>query len=333
MPAPVDQTEMEAQAIAAVSAAPAAAPQWDRGGFPAFLRRRPRFLLGYCLVLAVTAIGLLSPWLAPHSPVDADSAAYLLSPNLAHPMGTDAAGLDVLSRVMAAPRVDLTIALVSTCLAAGVGSVLGAFIGLWEGAGRLKSAGAGFGLRVSDVVQAFPVFALALVLVAVLGQGVHSIVLAIGSVNIPVYLRITRSQTLGLRNVPFVEAARIGGAGDVYVLKRHIAPNAAPIVLAQMAVGVGTAIMLTAGLSFIGAGVRAPTPEWGAMIASGFQNVVTGQWWPALFPGVALALTALGFSLVGASLEAWSNPRERTKPSRREWLAFLAGSRAARAQK
>jgi peptide/nickel transport system permease protein len=324
MPAPGEETEMDASALAAEAAAPATAPVGTRWAFAAFLRRRTRFLVGYALVVGVAVIGLLSPWLAPYSPVDADSAAYLLAPSLSRPMGTDAAGLDVLSRVMAAPRVDLTIALVSTGLAALVGVVLGAYIGLWEGGGRLKHGAAGFGLRVSDVVQAFPVFALALVLVAVLGQGVRSIVLAIGVVNIPVYLRIMRGQTLALRTLSFVEAARIAGAGDTYVLLRHIAPNAMPVILAQMAVGVGTAVMLTAGLSFIGAGVRAPTPEWGGMIASGFQNVVTGQWWPALFPGLALAVTVLGFSLVGASLEAWSNPRERSKPSRREWLAFLA---------
>jgi len=321
---------MAVSAIAADSAASPAAPSRERWTFLVFLWRRPRFLVGYALVSGVVAIGLLSPWLAPHSPTDAESAAYLLAPSLARPMGTDVAGLDVLSRVIAAPRVDVTIALVSTCLAALIGSGLGAFIGLWEGRDGLRSAAAGFGLRVSDVVQAFPVFALALVLVAVLGQGMRSIVLAIGVVNIPVYLRIMRGQTLALRTLAYVEAARIAGAGDAYVLARHIAPNAMPVILAQMAVGVGTAIMLTAGLSFIGAGVRAPTPEWGAMIASGFQSVVTGQWWPALFPGLALAVTVLGFGLVGASLEAWSNPRERTKPSRREWLAFLARVKAAR---
>jgi peptide/nickel transport system permease protein len=321
MPAQAEETEVDAAALAADSAP--AAPRGERWTFLAFLRRRPRFLLGYGLVLGVATIGLLSPWLAPYSPIDADSSAYLVPPSLSRPMGTDAAGLDVLSRVMTAPRVDLTIAVISTGLAALVGAVLGAYIGLWEGGRRLKQGAAAFGLRVSDVVQAFPVFALALVLVAVLGQGVRSIVLAVGIVNIPVYLRIMRGQTLALRTLSFVEAARIAGAGDTYVLVRHIGPNAMPVILAQMAVGVGTAVMLTAGLSFIGAGVRAPTPEWGAMIASGFQNVVTGQWWPALFPGLALAVTVLGFSLVGASLEAWSNPRERTKPSRRAWLAFL----------
>jgi len=162
------------------------------------------------------------------------------------------------------------------------------------------------------------------VLVAVLGQGVRSIVLAIGIVNIPVYLRLMRTQALTIRIQPFVEAAAIAGADDLYLLLRHIVPNALPSILAQMAVSIGAAVVLTAGLSFIGAGVRAPAPEWGSMIAMGFQNVVTGQWWPSLFPGMALALTVLGFGLVGQSIEAYFNPRERTRPSRRAWRLFLA---------
>ena len=325
MPAP---GETAGPTAAATVAPPAGAGR----AFVAFLGQHPRFLAGYVLVGTVTAIGLLAPWLAPHSPVDADMGAYLLPPSLAHPMGTDTAGLDVLSRVMAAPRTDLAIALLSTGLAALAGTFLGGCIGLWEGSGRLRGAAASLGLRGSDIVQAFPVFALALVLVAVLGQGVRSIVLAIGIVNVPVYLRLMRGQALVLRTLPFVEAARIAGGGDAYVLARHILPNALPAILAQMAVGVSTAVMLTAGLSFIGAGVRAPTPEWGSMIASGFQNLVTGQWWPSLFPGLALALTTLGFGLISASLDAWSNPRERSRPTGAAWRAFLAAKSLATRQ-
>ncbi|WP_246697706.1 ABC transporter permease [Rhizobium sp. G21] len=179
-------------------------------------------------------------------------------------------------------------------------------------------------LRVTDVLQAFPVFALALVLVAVLGQGVSSIVIAIGVVNIPIYLRLMRGEVLNIRNKSYVEAAHIAGAGDFYLLSRHIAPNAAAPMLAQMTINTGVAVLLAAGLSFLGAGVRAPTPEWGSMIAMGFQNIVTGQWWPSIFPGLALALTVFGLGRIGASIQAWSNPRERLRPSRRRWKAFLA---------
>jgi peptide/nickel transport system permease protein len=291
--------------------------------FGRFVGGRPSFVAGYLIVAGVLLVGLLAPWLAPHSPVSSDAASYLLPPSLSHPMGTDTAGLDVFSRVIHAPRVDLMIALLSTGLAALVGGWLGAMVGLWEGRRGPRGVLAAGVIRGADVVQAFPVFALALVLVAVLGQGVLSIVLATGIVNIPVFLRVMRTQVLALRGQPFVESAIVSGASDAYLLREHLIPNAMAPLLAQMAVNIGAAVLLTAGLSFLGAGVRAPTPEWGSMIAMGFANVVTGQWWPSLFPGAALALTLLGFGLVGQSIEAYADPRERTRPTHRAWRAFV----------
>lgn len=297
------------------------------GEFLAFLAERPSFLAGYAIVLAMAVIGLLAPLLPLHSPVDSDPSAYLSAPTWSHPMGTDSSGLDVFSRVLHAPRVDLMIALVSTAWAALVGGGLGAYVGLWDGRGRARGAISTLILRLADIVQSFPVFALALVLVAVLGQGITSIVIAIGVVNIPLYLRLMRTEVITLRQQSYVEAARIAGASDFYLLTRHVVPNAAAPLLAQMSINTGVAVMLAASLSFIGAGVRAPTPEWGSMIAMGFQNVVTGQWWPSIFPGLALALTVFGLGRIGASIMAWSNPRERSRASRRAWKAFSEGSR------
>jgi peptide/nickel transport system permease protein len=292
--------------------------------FLAFLRNRPSFLAGYAIVIGTAFIGLVAPLLPLHSPVDADATTYLLAPAFSHPMGTDTAGLDIFSRVLHAPRVDLAIALGSTAWATLVGGTAGALVGLWQGRGGLKGATAVLALRTADVIQAFPVFALALVLVAVLGQGVASIVLAIGIVNIPIYLRLMRGETLTIRGQGFVEAARIAGAGDVYLLTRHVIPNAAAPLMAQMSINMGVAVLLAAGLSFLGAGVRAPTPEWGSMIAMGFQNIATGQWWPSIFPGLALALTVFGLGRIGASIQAWSSPRDRMLPSRRAWKTFVA---------
>ena len=295
--------------------------------FFAFLKDRPSFLAGYVIVLGMALLGLVAPLLPLVSPVDSDASAYLLPPGWGHPMGTDSAGLDIFSRVLHAPRVDLAIALVSTLWAAAVGGALGAYVGLWEGSGGVKGPMAMLLLRIADIVQAFPVFALALVLVAVLGQGVTSIVIAIGVVNVPIYLRLMRGEALTIRGQGYVEAARIAGAGDTYLLTRHVIPNAAAPLLAQMSINTGVAVLLAASLSFIGAGVRAPTPEWGSMIAMGFQSVVTGQWWPSIFPGLALALTVFGLGRIGASILAWSNPRERSRPSRRAWKAFAGGTR------
>jgi peptide/nickel transport system permease protein len=293
--------------------------------FFAFLRDRPSYLAGYIIVIGMALIGLFAPLLPMLSPIDADSSAYLLPPSWAHPMGTDSAGLDVFSRVLHAPRVDLMIALVSTLWAALCGGALGAYVGLWEGTGGIKGPVATLLLRIADIVQAFPVFALALVLVSVMGQGVTSIIIAIGVVNVPIYLRLMRGEALTIRNQGYVEAARIAGASDTYLLTRHVIPNAAAPLLAQMSINTGVAVLLAASLSFIGAGVRAPTPEWGSMIAMGFQNVVTGQWWPSIFPGIALALTVFGLGRIGASILSWSNPRDRSRPSRRAWKAFTGG--------
>lgn len=279
--------------------------------FMAFLRRYPLFATGYAIVVGVVAIAIFAPWIAPHSPINADASAFLKPPSWKHPFGTDQAGLDILSRVLFAPRVDLTIALAGTLVSAALGTALGAIVGYYEGRGGWLGVGSALLLRGSDVLQAFPVFAFALALVAVFGQSVESIIFAIVFVSTPIYLRLVRSQALALRGRNFVEAAVVSGASDLSILARHIVPNALGPILAQISVTIGMAIVLTAGLSFIGAGVRAPTPEWGSMIASGYQNILTGQWWPSLFPGLALSITVFGFTLVGASIEVLSDPQKR----------------------
>ncbi|WP_307236262.1 ABC transporter permease [Pararhizobium capsulatum] len=325
VPEPAVYRQVEPNVEARGGPIPAAGPTLGTTReFLNFLGSRKSFAAGYIIVILTALNGLIAPLMPLHSPVDADATVYLLAPSWTHPMGTDAAGLDIFSRVLHAPRIDLFIALVSTLWAAAVGGSLGAVTGLWHRKRRIKGMAALLILRITDVLQAFPVFALALVLVAVLGQGVSSIVVAIGVVNIPIYLRLMRGEVLNIRNKGYVEAAHIAGAGDFYLLSRHIAPNAVAPLLAQMTINTGVAVLLAAGLSFLGAGVRAPTPEWGSMIAMGFQNIVTGQWWPSIFPGLALALTVFGLGRIGASIQAWSNPRERLRPSRRRWKAFLA---------
>jgi peptide/nickel transport system permease protein len=285
-----------------------------RGGIGYFLtalRRHPQFALGYAIVLGVVLIGLLAPWFAPYSPVTADPSQYLLPPGWAHPMGTDASGMDILSRVMFAPRIDLTIAVLGTLVSAAIGTFLGALVGYYQSARGLRALACDAIVRASDVLQAFPVFVFAIALVAIFGQSIQSIIAAIAFVNIPIYLRLMRSQVMTVRGMRYVEAAIVCGVGDLTIIRRHAIPNAMAPVLAQLSVNIGFAIILTAALSFVGAGVRAPTPEWGSMIAMGFQNVTTGQWWPSVFPGLALAITVFGFALVGASVEFLADPERR----------------------
>jgi peptide/nickel transport system permease protein len=304
--------------VTTVTAAPGAAitpPGQQRGGrlrfFLAVLRARPLFALGYAIVALVVITGALAPFIAPYGPMVADPNVYLLPPGPGHPLGTDGTGMDIFSRVISAPRIDLTIAVLGTFMSAVVGSSIGALAGYYEGQRAWRTVLSTFVMRAADVLQAFPVFVFAIALVAVFGQSVRSIVLAITFVNAPIYLRLMRSQVLSIRRMRYVEAAYIAGASDFGILTRHVIPNAIAPVLAQLSVNIGWSVLLTAGLSFVGAGVVAPTPEWGSMIAMGFQNVVTGQWWPSVFPGIALGITVFGFALVGSSIEVLADPARR----------------------
>jgi peptide/nickel transport system permease protein len=279
--------------------------------FFAFLRLRPSFAVGYAIVTTVVAIALLAPWLAPFGPMHADPSVYLLPPGGSHVLGTDGTGMDIFSRVLFAPRVDLAIAIVGTLLSATIGGAIGALVGYYEGQRAWRRALSTVVMRSADVLQAFPVFVFAIALVAVFGQSVKSIILAIAFVNAPIYLRLMRVQVLSISKLRYVEAAYVAGASDVAILRRHVIPNAIAPLVAQLSVNIGWSVLLTAGLSFVGAGVVAPTPEWGSMIAMGFQNIVTGQWWPSVFPGIALSITVLGFALVGASIEILADPARR----------------------
>jgi peptide/nickel transport system permease protein len=279
--------------------------------FLAVLRARPAFALGYGIVLATILASALVPWLSPYQPEAADPAVYLRAPSLSHWLGTDNTGMDILTRIIYAPRSDLVIAMVGTLVSALVGAPLGAVVGYYEGQGSWRRAIGVVVMRSADVLQAFPVFVFAIALVAVFGQGIGSIVAAIAFVNVPIYLRLMRSQVQSIRSMRYVEAAFVAGASDIAILRRHIMPNSIAAALAQLSINVGWSVLLTAGLSFVGAGVVAPTPEWGSMIATGFQSVMTGQWWPSIFPGIALGLTVFGFGLIGSSIEVLSDPAQR----------------------
>jgi len=279
--------------------------------FIQLLRTHPVYAGGYVIVAVVAIFALAAPLVAPYSPITADPSVYLLPPSFSHLFGTDVTGMDVLSRVIFAPRIDLAIALVGTGLSAAIGTFLGALVGYHQDARGVPRFLSGFVMRSADVLQAFPVFVFAIALVAVFGQSIASVVFAIAFVNIPIYLRLMRSQVMNIRRMRYVEAAYVSGMPDSYIIRRHVVPNAIAPVLAQLSVNIGWSILLTAGLSFVGAGVRAPTPEWGSMIATGFPNIMTGQWWPSIFPGLALAVTVYGFAIIGASIEFMADPRRR----------------------
>jgi peptide/nickel transport system permease protein len=158
-------------------------------------------------------------------------------------------------------------------------------------------------MRGSDVVQAFPLFVLAIVFVTGVGRSIGAIIVVIALLNVPIFLRLIRGEVLSLRERTFVESARATGNSGLAVAFRHVLPNALAPGFAQASITMGVAIIVTAGLSFIGAGVQPPTPEWGAMIAAGANSIVIGEWWPSVFPGIAMALTVFGFAVVADAVQ------------------------------
>ncbi len=259
---------------------------------------------------AIIVLSIIGPELAPYSTTNASPADRLLPPSATHWLGTDDNGIDILSRLLAAPRTDVVIAVIATAISVLLGAPLGVVVALLESRRRAGSTVvAEIAMRLLEVIQAFPVFVFAMVLVAVFGGTKINIIAAIAFVNMPVFVRLVRSDVLSLVQRPFAEAARAVGNSELRVGFRHILPNAMPTILVQLSVTIGFAILLTAGLSFVGAGVKPPTPELGSMIASGAKYLISNQWWPALFPGIALGLVVFSFGVFGEVLTKFMEPR------------------------
>lgn len=259
------------------------------------LRENRLFAAGLFLVVVFVFLAAFGRALAPYDP-RAASSVISEGPSGAHWFGTDSAGLDIFSRVISAARVDISIALAATFLSVVVGSLVGLLASFFRGrTGELL-------MRGSDVVQAFPLLVLAIIYVTMAGRNISNIIIVVCLLNIPIYLRLVRTQVLVLRDRTFVETARANGSSELSIAVRHVLPNAVAPVWAQASITMGWAIIITAGLSFVGAGVQPPTPEWGAMIASGFNGIVRGEWWPSVFPGIAMSISVFGFAAVGEGL-------------------------------
>ncbi len=270
------------------------------------LSDNPVTLLSSVLFLLFVVLGLVGPWLAPYDPLASDVAQALSPPNAAHWFGTDSLGRDILSRVMVATRLDLGIAVSAVLLSFVIGVPLGLIAGFHGGwADRIIS-------RTADTIMAFPLFVLAMGIVAALGNSVANITLATAIINLPFYVRVARSEAAVRRDSGFVEAARLAGNGNTRLLVFHVFPNILPPAIVQVSLNMGWAILNAAGLSFIGLGVRPPTPEWGILVAEGAQYIVSGEWWVALFPGAVLMLAVFCFNLLGDGLRDIFDPRRRT---------------------
>jgi peptide/nickel transport system permease protein len=293
---------MQAEAVvAAASPQPPSPSATSAGAFWSQVRSYARhhilFDVGLALATLAVLLSLFGPLIAPYNPVQADPNVVLQAPGAAHWFGTDASGFDVFSRVITAPRIDVSIALAATLISLTLGSVIGLLASYFEGpVGELV-------MRSADVIQAFPLFVLAMILVTTAGRNIASVVFVVAFLNTPIFLRLMRSQVLAVKHLSFVEAARAVGNREMVIAFRHVLPNCLEPGLIQASVTIGFAVILTAGLSFIGTGVRPPTPEWGAMISSGAESIVLGEWWPSVFPGVAMSLIVFGFATVGEGLQ------------------------------
>lgn len=262
--------------------------------------------LAFILFAALMLAAALGPALAPHDPLATNPQDALLPPSAAYWFGTDQLGRDVFSRVLVATRLDMLIAFGAVGMSCVAGTVIGAILGYFGG--RLDTVAS----RFVDVLMAFPLFVLAMALVAALGNTVMNVVYATAIINLPFYIRLARAEVNVRRDMGYVEAARVGGSGHGRILAVFLVPNILSPVVIQASVNLGWAVLNAAGLSFLGMGVRPPTPEWGILVAEGARYIASGQWWVFLFPGLALMLAVFTFNLLGDALRDILDPRART---------------------
>jgi peptide/nickel transport system permease protein len=266
----------------------------------------PVTALAFSMFAMLILLAIAGPSLAPYDPLASSPDKALQPPSFSHWFGTDQLGRDVLSRVMIAARLDLVIALSAVAIAFVIGASVGAiagFVGGWVDAmlGRML-----------DTIMAFPLFVLAMGIVAASGNTVENVVIATAIINLPFYARVARAEVMVRRELAWVQAARLAGNPAHTILFARILPNALPPMMVQLSLNMGWAILNAAGLSFIGLGVQAPTAEWGIMVAEGATYIVSGEWWLAMFPGLALMLAVFTFNLLGDGLRDLVDPARRT---------------------
>lgn len=269
------------------------------------LAENPVSLVAFAMLLGFVGLALLGHRIVPYDPLASDPAAQLQAPSRAHWFGTDQVGRDILSRVVVATRLDLMISASAVVLSFAVGSVAGACAGFYGGwFERITS-------RLVDTIMAFPLFVLAMGIIAAVGTALANIIITIAVINFPSYARMARAEVNVRREAGYVEAARLSGNSPARILALHIYPNCLPPLIVQASMNMGWAMLSLAGLSFIGLGVRPPTPEWGIMVSEGAAFVISGEWWAAFFPGMALMLAVLAFNLLGDVLRDLVDPKRR----------------------
>ncbi|MDB5665971.1 nickel transporter permease [Cypionkella sp.] len=271
------------------------------------LRRNPLAMIGLMITAVLIFVAIFAPLLAPHDPITQELGRRLLPPGTAgNILGTDDFGRDILSRILYGSRITLYIVLLVILTAPVVGLIIGTVAGYFGGWVDTIL------MRVTDIFLAFPKLILALALVAVLGPGMENAVLAIALTSWPPYARVSRAETLTVRNSDYIAAVKLQGAGPIRIIWGHVIPMCLPSVIIRVTLDMAGVILTAAGLGFLGLGVQPPLPEWGLMISAG-RKFLFEQWWVATMPGLAIFIVSLGFNLLGDGLRDVLDPKSASK--------------------
>jgi peptide/nickel transport system permease protein len=283
------------------SAAPPPAPAMGRGLARRLARQRGA-VVGLVILGSLVLLAVAAPWIAPRDPVKTAPREALQPPGSRYVLGSDQFGRDVASRVLHGARISLTVGVIAVSIAVGLGAPLGLVSGYYGG--RLDAVL----MRIMDVLLAFPGILLALAIVSVLTPGLTNVMIAVGLSAVPAYARLVRASVLSARENLYVEAARAIGGRDHVILARYILPNVVAPLIVTATLGLGTAILSAAALSFLGLGSQPPQPEWGRMLSEG-RDYLREAWWISTCPGVGIMLTVLAMNLVGDGLRDLLDPR------------------------
>jgi dipeptide transport system permease protein len=289
-------------------AAPTATPPHPLREFWSYFSANTGAVAGLVVIVALLSLAVLADVVAPHAPNLTNPAAFLKPPfwqeggSLTYPLGTDAIGRDILSRLIHGARLSLAIGIAVVALSIAVGIVLGLLAGFFRGFVEIVI------MRLMDIVLTLPSLLLAIVIVAILGPGLMNAMLAVALVILPHYVRITRAAVIAERSKDYVTAAKVSGAGTLRLMFREVLPNCTAPLIVQASLGVSTAILDAAALGFLGLGAQPPASEWGTMLADA-REFVLRAWWVVTFPGLAILITVLAFNLLGDGLRDALDPK------------------------
>jgi peptide/nickel transport system permease protein len=275
------------------------------GASPRWVRRFSRNKLVVCggaIVLVVLLAAVFAPILAPYSPYQQFTADHLVGPSRTYPLGTDELGRDILSRILFGARISIQVAAISVSIGLIIGGALGLLATYHGGAWDMVI------MRLADILFAFPSLLLAIAVLAVLGPSLANVMVAIGIIFIPIFIRVTRAAGLVIMQEQYVEASKASGAGPGRIMLRHVLPNAMAPLLVQITLAISYAILAEAALSFLGLGAQPPEPSWGSMLSIG-RGYMTFAPWTAFAPGMAIFIAVLGFNILGDGLRDVLDPR------------------------